>query len=296
MKSAKLIYNPKAGEGADPTQNIITILKKAGYECSLSSTKEEGWEKLDAKETDLIIVAGGDGTVRKVAFEFLDKRLPIGLLPLGTANNIAKTLELEEEPEDIIAQWDLKKIKRFDVGRIYNLKDQKFFIEGLGFGVFPRLMKEMQKITTRKDASTDKKIKTALEILHDIVLDYEARKCTIQIDDAEHSGNYLMAEVMNTRSIGPNLNLVPFSDPGDGQFEVVLIAESQREQFANYILSKIMGKEEPAFFSILKAKKLKIYWEGVHLHVDDEYIKFDKATEIKIELQEDAVHFLTTRD
>ena len=147
MKSAKLIYNPKAGEGADPTQNIIAILKKAGYECSLSSTKEEGWEKLDAKETDLIIVAGGDGTVRKVAFEFLDKRLPLGLLPLGTANNIAKTLELEEEPEDIIAQWDLKKIKRFDVGRIYNLKDQKFFIEGLGFGVFPRLMKEMQKIT-----------------------------------------------------------------------------------------------------------------------------------------------------
>ena len=54
-----------------------------------------------------------------------------------------------------------------------------------------------------------------------------------------------------------------------------------------------MGKEEPAFFNILKGKNIKINWQGVHLHVDDEYIKFDKETEIKIDLQEDAVHFLS---
>lgn len=293
MKLAKLIYNPTAGGGVDTTQNIISLLNKAGYECSSSSTKEDDWEKLESKETELIVIAGGDGTVRKVAFELLNKRLPIGLIPMGTANNIARTLGLSDDPTEIISAWDLNKIKRFDIGRIYNLKDQKFFIEGLGFGVFPRLMKEMQKENKKKNESPDKKLRTALEILHDIVLCYEARKCTIQIDDATHSGNYLMAEIMNTRSIGPNLNLVPFADPGDGEFEVVLISESQREQFASYILNKIMGKEEPAFFNILKGKNLKINWQGVHLHVDDEYIKFDKETEIKIELQEDAVHFLS---
>lgn len=293
MKLAKLIYNPTAGEGVDTTQNIVSLLNKAGFECSSSSTKEDDWEKLESKETELIVIAGGDGTVRKVVFELLNKRLPIGLIPMGTANNIARTLGLSDDPTEIIACWDLNKIKRFDVGRIYNLKDQKFFIEGLGFGVFPRLMKEMRKESNKKNDSPDKKLRTALEMLHDIVLNYDARKCTIQIDDATHTGNYLMAEIMNTRSIGPNLNLVPFADPGDGEFEVVLISESQREQFANYILNKIMGKEEPAFFNILKGKNLKINWQGVHLHVDDEYIKFDKETEIKIELQEDAIHFLS---
>ena len=152
-------------------------------------------------------------------------------------------------------------------------------------------MKEMDK-QKRKNDNYDKSIKTVLEIFHDIVLNYKARACTIQIDDGEYSGNYLMAEVMNTRSIGPNLNLVPFADPGDGEFEVVLITESQREQFANYILSKILGKEEPAFFNILKAKKLRIAWEGVHLHVDDAYIKLNEATEIKVELLAGAVQFL----
>ncbi|HEY9045058.1 MAG TPA: diacylglycerol kinase family protein [Ohtaekwangia sp.] len=291
MKSAKLIHNPKAGEGSEVEHKIISSLLKAGYTCSYSSTKEEGWEKLESGEEDFVVIAGGDGTVRKVVFELLNKRLPIGLIPMGTANNIAKTLELPEDADTIIQGWDAKNIKSFDIGRIYNLKEEKFFIEGLGFGVFPKLMRAMEK-ESKKEQVPDKKLRTALELLHDIILEYEERPCRILIDDAEYTGSYLMAEVMNTRSIGPNLNLVPFADPGDGEFEVVLIAAAQREQFANYILSKILGKEEPAFFNILKAKKLKIYWEGVHLHVDDAYIKLAKATEIKIELQEDAVRFL----
>jgi diacylglycerol kinase family enzyme len=170
MKLAKLIYNPTAGGGVDTTQNIISLLNKAGYECSSSSTKEDDWEKLESKEIELIVIAGGDGTVRKVAFELLNKRLPIGLIPMGTANNIARTLGLSDDPQEIISAWVLNKIKRFDVGRIYNLKDQKFFIEGLGFGVFPRLMKEMQKESKKKNESPDKKLRTALEILHDIEL------------------------------------------------------------------------------------------------------------------------------
>jgi diacylglycerol kinase family enzyme len=271
----------------------MDMIKEGGFECSYSSTKEDGWEKIDTKQTDFLVIAGGDGTIRKAALTFLDKRLPIGLLSMGTANNIAKTLGLHGELKDIISTWKNPNIKSVDIGRIYNLSEQKFFIEGMGFGVFPRLMREMDKQKRKaKEDEYDKSMKTALEVLHDIVMDYKAHACKIQIDDAEYSGNYLMAEVMNTKSIGPNLNLVPFSDPGDGEFEVVLITESQREQFANYILSKIMGKEAPSVFNILKAKKLKISWEGVHLHVDDKYIKLDKATEIKIELQDDALQFL----
>lgn len=291
MKFAKLIHNPSAGEAEDVTEHLVEALEDAGYTCSYSSTKKDGWEKIDTKQTDFLVVAGGDGTIRKTVLAFLDRRLPIGVIPMGTANNIAKTLDVTGKPKEIIATWGDRHLKTFDIGRIYNLSDEKFFLEGIGFGLFPRLMKEMDK-QKRKSDNYDKSIKTVLEVFHDIVLNYKARACTIQIDDAAYSGNYLMAEIMNTRSIGPNLNLVPFSDPGDGEFEVVLITESQREQFANYILSKILGKEEPAFFNILKAKKLRIAWEGVHLHVDDAYIKMDDPTEIKVELLAGAVQFL----
>jgi len=290
MKFAQLIHNPLAGEGSDLTNELINALHDAGYECSYSSTKEEGWEKLSSA-VDFIVVAGGDGTVRKTALEFMDKRLPIGVIPIGTANNIAKTLHIEGTPSEIISGWKDGNRKKFDVGRIYNLSEEKFFFEGLGFGIFPQLIQEMKK-QKQDNPTIQKDIRAVWETLHDIILKYNAHACTLKIDEAEYSGKYLMVEIMNTRLIGPNLHLVPMADPGDGVFEVVLITESQREEFAQYVLDKIMGKESQPFFNILKARKLDVFWEGKHMHVDDAYIKLEKRAEIRIELQPDGLQFL----
>ncbi len=62
------------------------------------------------EKVDFIVAAGGDGTIRKITKELLDRKLsektwPIALLPLGTANNIAQTLEINGTSEDIIHSW-----------------------------------------------------------------------------------------------------------------------------------------------------------------------------------------------
>ena len=75
MKFAKLIHNPTAGEAEDVTEHLVEAIEDAGYTCSYSSTKEDGWEKIDTKQTDFLVVAGGDGTIRKTVLAFLDKRL-----------------------------------------------------------------------------------------------------------------------------------------------------------------------------------------------------------------------------
>jgi diacylglycerol kinase (ATP) len=292
MKAANIVHNPKAGEGEYTKKKLISLAESSGFRCSYSSTKKRGWEKIEPAETDFIILAGGDGTVRKVAGELLDKHLPIGLIPLGTANNIARTLGIFGKPEEIINAWNHKHVKKYDVGRIYGLKKSKFFLEGFGYGVFPRLMKEMENQRERLTDSAEQNIKLALEILHDIILKSKARFCKISIDGADYSGKFILAEVMNTQSIGPNLDLAPFADPGDGELEVILISERQREEFANYVLNKLNGKEQPPVFNILKAKNLEIYWEGKLLHVDDQYIQLEASVEIKIKLQAGVLEFL----
>lgn len=292
MKSANILHNPKAGEGEFTRKRLIKLLQASGFDCSYSSTKKKGWEKIEAAEADLIVLAGGDGTVRKVAGELLDKKLPIGLIPLGTANNIAKTLGISGSPQEIIESWHQRHIKKYDVGRIYGLKKAGFFLEGFGYGVFPRLMKEMEQ---RKDELTDsaeKNLNLALEVMHDIILNSKARYCKITIDGADYSGRFLLAEVMNTQSIGPNLNLAPFADPGDGSFEVILVNERQRDEFASYVHNKLNGVEQPPIFNILKAKNLEIYWEGKLLHVDDEIIQMKESVDVKIKLQEGVLQFL----
>ena len=295
MKYAKVLHNPKAGENEFSKKKLLAMIHAAGFECSYSSTKHKGWDDLEATEADFIVLAGGDGTVRKVAGALLDKKLPVGLIPLGTANNIAKTLGLKGKTEDIIRGWNEKNVKKYDVGRIYGLKKASFFLEGFGYGFFPRLMKAMDENKHKLTDSPEKNLKLALETMHDIILTSKAQHCRITVDGADYSGDFLLAEVMNAQSIGPNLNLAPFADPGDGVLDVILISERQREEFANYVLNKLHDKEQPPVFNILKAKNLEIYWEGKLLHVDDEIIQLKKPQEVKIKLQEGVLEFLVPR-
>jgi diacylglycerol kinase family enzyme len=291
-KRATILHNPKAGEGEYSKKKLLSLLHKSGIECSYSSTKKKGWEKIEADKADLIVLAGGDGTVRKVARELLDKNVPIGLIPMGTANNIARTLGIVGTVKEIIESWDRNQIKKYDVGRIYGLRKAGFFLEGFGYGAFPRLMREMKKHADRLTKLPEENLKVALEVLHDIILSTKARYCKITIDGADYSGKFLLAEVMNTQSIGPNLNLAPFADPGDGALEVILISERQREEFAAYVHNKLNGLEQPPIFNTLKAKNLEIFWEGRLLHVDDQVIQLRKSLEVKIKLQEGVLKFL----
>lgn len=303
MKTAKVLHNPGAGDGENSDQELIKCIEAEGYRCSYLSTKKKGWEggnwdKAASHDVDFIIVAGGDGTVRKLAGELLDrklieKKLPIALLPMGTANNIAKTLGIAGGPSEIIKSWKQHELKSFDVGRIDGLKKWKFFIESLGYGVFPRLMKQMKKLDRSSFDSPEQKIKIALQLLHEIILTYKTKLCKIQVDGQDYSGKFLLAEVMNTSSIGPNLNLAPFADPGDGQLEIVLIPESQRQEFADYVKGKIDGKDAAPFFTILKGKRINIYWEGVAMHIDDEHVMLDEATDVTLEIHPGLLEFLT---
>jgi diacylglycerol kinase (ATP) len=302
MKTAKVLHNPGAGDGENSDKELIEYIEAEGYKCSYLSTKQKGWEKEDWEKTtssdvDFIIVAGGDGTVRKLAEELLDrklieKKLPIALLPMGTANNIAKTLGVTGDKLEIIKSWKKHSLKKFDVGRIDGLKKWTFFIESFGYGVFPRLMKQMRKLDKSAFESPEQKIKIALQLLHDIILNYKTKLCKIQVDGEDYSGKFVLAEVMNISSIGPNLHLAPFADPGDGLLEIVLVPESQRQEFADYVKGKIDGKEMAPFFTILKGKKINIYWEGVALHVDDEHVQLDEATDVAIEVHPGLLEFL----
>jgi diacylglycerol kinase (ATP) len=75
-------------------------------------------------------------------------------------------------------------------------------------------------------------------------------------------------------------------------FEVVLVPEKHKEKFAKYVMSKIKGDEETYAYHTLKGKKIKISWEGTHVHVDDQALKIGSSDTIRITLQKNALQFL----
>jgi diacylglycerol kinase family enzyme len=221
----------------------------------------------------------------------LEKTWPIALLPLGTANNIAKALHISGTTEQIIKSWHTATVKKYDVG-IYDQAKLKFFLESFGYGLFPYLMQEMKKRGGDSVESPEERMNTALELLHEVTLSYGPRNCQLEVDGVDHSGKFLLAEIMNTRSIGPNLFLSPNSDPGDGELEVVLVPEENKERFASYVSSKMNGDEKIHVFRTFKGKNIQISWDGTHVHVDDEILKMSRSKKVKIELKEGMLEFL----
>ncbi|MCF0051985.1 diacylglycerol kinase [Dyadobacter sp. LJ53] len=298
MKNTNLLHNPTAGDNDFSETELVKLIEAEGFKCDYSSVKEEGWDDFKT-ETDFLIIAGGDGTVRRVAKALmerkrLDKQYPIALLPHGTANNIATALQITGEAKEIAKTWHNEHLQPFDIGKIYGLGEDRFFLEGFGYGVFPRLMKVMSKMEDEIGDTVEQKLKTALAVLYDIVLNYEAKECRIVADGVEHSGRYLMVEVMNIRSIGPNLFLAPDADPGDGELEIVMIPETQREKFEAFVLSQINGEDEKYSFNTIKAKSVELSWEGKDLHIDDERIKLEEPVGVTIELQPKMLNFIIT--
>lgn len=295
MKVSTLLHNPGAGEEKYDREQLTAIIESLGFKCRYSSTKKKDWNEIE-EDTDFVIIAGGDGTVRKVIKKLLNKkilrkRLPIALLPLGTANNISKTLGIAGEPQELGKTWKEKNIKKFDVGFIEGFPETNFFLEGLGYGIFPLLMKKMKEQDEQAFLSLDDEIKYSLQILHDSVLTYKAEHLQLEVDRIDYSGKYLMAEIMNIRSIGPNLQLAPQADPGDGELEVILVPESQREELATYIKNKLNGIEDPFAFKPIKAKTVRMHCNNSHVHIDDEMIWIDDPVEINIELFDGLLKF-----
>ncbi|GAB3268787.1 diacylglycerol kinase family lipid kinase [Larkinella harenae] len=297
MKIAQLLHNPGAGDEEHSKKELMALIESEGFVCRYASTKKSDWKELKT-DVDFLVVAGGDGTVRRVAKHLLNRKLiekpyPIALLPNGTANNIAGALHIPvDDPLPIVKSWKKGERKRFDVGLVEGLSKHHFFLEGIGYGVFPKLMKEMDKREEKSDDSPEDRLKTALEVLAEIIQSYKTRHCQIEIDGVDYSGDYLLVEVMNIRSIGPKLVLDPAADPGDGQFEVVLVAENQRDVLATYVQNRLQGVEGDYWGTILKGRSIRMKWEGAELHLDDQLVKSKKARNIQISLHEGALSFL----
>ena len=297
MKTVLLLHNPTAGDMEYSKEKLIDAIENGGYTCRYNSTKEDEWQDFDAS-ADILAVAGGEGTLRKAAMEILKRELkeketsPIAFIPLGTANNLGKSMGLMREPEELVASWEAGDIKGLDVGKIKGCGDKLYFIEAFGFGIFPNLMNNMKKMDTREDVSAEEELELALKETLKIIKEYKARDCNLVIDGIDHSGKFLLVEIMNIKSIGPNLELNPLGDPYDGEFEIIIIPEDQRERLEIFVQNKIDGSDENISFSSLKGKDISITWDGKHGHVDDEIVKADKTFDISLHMHQGILSML----
>jgi diacylglycerol kinase (ATP) len=148
IKRARLIYNPTSGreEMRRRLPDVLQRLEGYGFETSTHATIGEGDAMLAAAEAsrrgfDVVIAAGGDGTLNEVVSGLaeLDDRPPLGILPLGTTNDLARALGIPRSWDaaiDLIAEGYVKPI---DIGQI----NHRYFINIAGGGSLTELTYEV---------------------------------------------------------------------------------------------------------------------------------------------------------
>ena len=263
-----LIHNPGAGEsGAKDAKKLRKLLEAHGHDVRYRSTKEDGWKPALKKRADLVVVAGGDGTVGKVARRLAGRGVPIGLLPSGTANNVAHTLGLIDQSfEKIVRGWEKPRRVKLDIGRVSAPWGKRYFIEGVGAGLFASML---AKPAGKKPKKSKKPVESALERLKRAAGEAEPLELHAKLDGEDISGRYLMLEAVNLRYVGPNLHLAHDSQVGDGQFDVVLVTESERDRLRYYLDHWQDDRERIAMLPTKRGKCLEIEWTGFALHIDD---------------------------
>ena len=225
---AVLIVNPVAGQarGLRLGQQLRGTLEEKGLVCSVRVTGDAGdaerWAHAAADDGfDLIVAIGGDGTVGEVVSgqARADRKVPVAIVPVGTANVVALALALPWLPGQAAGPILEGRVLDFDVGYL-PADDRHFFLmAAIGYPAkvikdSPRRLKNLFGIFTYLGAG----IRNALN-LDDVRIFVEDEDETVH----EHVGNTIL--LSNIGKIDDlNLKVTPDTSAHDGLFDVTIIS------------------------------------------------------------------------
>lgn len=266
-----LIHNPNSGETDHEGERLVELVEREGHEVTYHSSKSEWPAGIDST-TDLIAVAGGDGTVSEVARMARTRGVPIAIIPTGTANNIATFLGVAGIPvEDLVASWGCPVFRPLDLGVATGPWGTFHFLESIGTGALAHLISEIDHggasyVNSLEGRSP--RIEAARELLRRTLSRSPAVRCEIRVDDRELSGDYLLVEALNFGAAGPNLKLAPHADGADGLLDVVVVRDDQRDSLERHLAAR----DAPSRTTLpaLHARQVTLRCSPSMVHLDDE--------------------------
>jgi diacylglycerol kinase (ATP) len=270
---AIVFHNPAAGQGCLSKDSLLTAFRHAGLEPLYCSTKDGGVEAMLRAPADLVIVAGGDGTVSEIVTHMPDHGIPVAIVPLGNANNIARSLGIAGTPQQLAESWRPDQLRRLDIGVVSGSWGRRNFVEAVGLGPFATVIR--QGGIRKKSGMAN--LRHGRMLLQRTLREAASLDLDIFIDGEPMAGQLLAAEFTIVAFAGPGLPLAPAADPGDGRLDVVGIEAHQRDEMLCWVGAP-QSRQLP--FSVRRGRKIAFTWQGTPLRVDDQVI--DAPVEVDI--------------
>ena len=279
---ALLIHHKTAGGGSVSRATLTKAVRKAGWKVRCLSVKDADGKAIADAKADLVIVAGGDGTVAKVLARLPDRSTPLAIIPTGTANDIATSLGISGDPQSLIDKWDIGRRQRFDIGNAHCPWGCQYFAEGVGFGAFA------DSLRRAADIDGNEKLQIGRDAFDEALREARPLPIEIALDGETLPKGLLFVEVMNVPLTGPRLALAPAAEPGDGKLHLSWLPAGRREAMRRW-LDKAEG-DPPV--EQAGGQEVRISGGGAMMRIDDECCWLEPESEVTIRLEGEPVQIL----
>lgn len=273
MQRARIIYNPTSGRELFKKELPVVLqrFEQAGYETSVHATTGIGDATIAASQAvdrgfDVIVAAGGDGTINEVinGMAEKDKRPKLGIIPVGTTNDFARALHIPRQIDKAVDVILANRSVALDIGRV----NDHYFMNIAGGGKLTELSYEAPS-----------KLKTMIGqlayYLKGIEMLPSLRPINVRI---EYDGTLFEDEIMlflvaNTNSIGGFEKLAPDAEMNDGVFDLLILKKTNLAEFVRIATQALKGNHlEDDRILYTRAKRIKVSTdEKMQLNVDGEF-------------------------
>jgi diacylglycerol kinase (ATP) len=275
------ILNPISGAKKNPFKIIDiveTVFKESAHEYEFAFTTKPGeaikiTQKAVSEKFDIIVAAGGDGTINEVASGLVESDSALGIIPLGSGNGIARSYNIPLDTKESIEFLAKPKIVRVDVGKVNN----RYFLGVCGMGYDAMIGKKFQEFGTRGPLPYF--IIGVREFIR-----YKPENLKLEFNNNSIAVSPLLITISNTEQYGNGAVISPNANPQDGILEICIINPMSifRAIYSSFKLfnKKIMDIPE---YIMYKTNALKIISveTGVY-HTDGEPHKRDIEMNIQV--------------
>lgn len=241
MSKAAIIVNPNAGN-KQLVENIHIVVEKLETQYSeviVYETKDVGdggeFLKKIASDIDLIIGAGGDGTIHELVNALcpIEKRPLFAILPGGTCNDFSRAIGMNQDPFKAIDQILEHKVEQLDVGHC----NADYFLNFWGIGL-------ITQVSTNIDSQVKDKFGRLSYYLSaaQTLKDYESFSLEIDSPDFTYHGDAAMLIVGNGPFTGGIKAFFPDTDIQDGKFDILIVKEPSLMVLWDAISSKLLNQ------------------------------------------------------
>jgi len=241
----RIIWNSSAGSKGGISTNscseeelrALMVREGLGHEVQPTDSAGEARElAVEAAELgyDLVVAAGGDGTVGPVATQLLGTRTALGILPLGSVMNIARSLGLPRELDAAAQALGIGEVREIDVGEAGG----RPFYEAGSVGMNAAMFREAQRFDRGDWLSIMRTLWVAIR--------YRPARMEIQLDDEIVRTRALMVTVANGPYTGMGLTVAPEALLDDGRFDIVVFQRFSKVQLLRHLASIAFGRRKIA--------------------------------------------------